>query len=896
MIIRTKILQAPSRTVSLIMILGLTLWVTNVFSQKKTAVRQPIVHVDSLPEVLFIGSLNASTELRARQLELHRVPILNIQSAESIEKSADISIADVTQRISGVSVIKNNIGLSDKTLIRGIDPKYNYTMINGLQIPSPDDRSRYISLSLFPAAMVSRLEVYKTLTADMGGGAIGGAMNIVMKDAPNETMVDVQISAGYNNLYFNRGHNYFNNRSVSNKSPEEIHGPLYSATVNDFSKDNLFFHSQAPLPNGNIQASFGKRFFDKKLGLIFSAIYQNENAGTDGFFIPQNAAPQINNLPNLTNFTNRHYDNRLTRYGLQNKWDYNINNHHRLSFFQMFSQQTDLETRFSIDTNLVQGRSLPGTGRVAQYQRSRTHLQNLYSAQVQGIHQLVEHWLLDWDIAYSIAKGLYPDWSELTATSALLLQPNGSIVKTPLILSPLTRTWLRNKEQDLSISPNLQYKSTFKQKVFTLKLGGLFREKWRSNFYNAYNFTPSITNPDGQPFIDIYHAQWLNNQPQNPLGSIGSSNTFNATEKIEAGFAQLNFKLGQLDINSGIRWENTEQQINTSINPLPGIGQQLSIQYQDWLPSLHLIYPLSTSLQLKGSYFKGITRPALYDLSFYHISYEDAAVVGNPFLKRSASDNLDLRLDYQGSKKDYLQVGLFYKAINNPFEKALLDVNDELYPIPSQGLAYTPAEQLTEQVRNFGNATIYGLELAASKTIKRFTFSANYTYSHSHIVQVKKFETREIPNDNSSNIITVSKMESRPLQGQSPHNANLVIAYSDSKMGFQAQVAMVYTSQRIFSVSGWYGLDYWQVGTIQNDFSIRQKINKSWQLFGNINHIFGNNQRVYIHQQNTDWGKGLLPGQTGPNRIQVQQEHGYASLWIGLKYKLPHKAFQQKSH
>ncbi|MFX5252967.1 TonB-dependent receptor, partial [Acinetobacter baumannii] len=79
---------------------------------------------------------------------------------------------------------------------------------------------------------------------------------------------------------------------------------------------------------------------------------------------------------------------------------------------------------------------------------------------------------------------------------------------------------------------------------------------------------------------------------------------------------------GKLDIYPGIRWESTQQEISGSVNPLPGVGPDVSIVYNDYLPSVHLNYFLSESWQIKAAYFKGIARPSLYDLSFYSINYE----------------------------------------------------------------------------------------------------------------------------------------------------------------------------------------------------------------------------------------------------------------------------------
>ncbi|MFX8805528.1 hypothetical protein ABTM67_20425, partial [Acinetobacter baumannii] len=78
-----------------------------------------------------------------------------------------------------------------------------------------------------------------------------------------------------------------------------------------------------------------------------------------------NAQPQVGNLPNLTDFMIRQYDMKGIIIGLQNKWDYVISPGNRISLLQMFVQKKDIESRFITDTSLMQGRSIPGTGRIA---------------------------------------------------------------------------------------------------------------------------------------------------------------------------------------------------------------------------------------------------------------------------------------------------------------------------------------------------------------------------------------------------------------------------------------------------------------------------------------------------------------------------------------------------
>ena len=85
---------------------------------------------DSLPEVTIKGYQDGGTVRGALRLQKAAVPIVDIVPEESIARSSDLTVADVTRRVGGLSVTTDNAGQSDHTIIRGMDPKYNYTLID----------------------------------------------------------------------------------------------------------------------------------------------------------------------------------------------------------------------------------------------------------------------------------------------------------------------------------------------------------------------------------------------------------------------------------------------------------------------------------------------------------------------------------------------------------------------------------------------------------------------------------------------------------------------------------------------------------------------------------------------------------------------------------------------
>ncbi|HXB95285.1 MAG TPA: TonB-dependent receptor plug domain-containing protein, partial [Puia sp.] len=549
---------------------------------------------DSLPEVTVRGYIEPGSAREALRLQKGAGLILDIIPEETIEKSTDLSIADVTRRVNGLSVTTDYSGQSDHTIIRGMDPRYNYTLLDGIKIPSPGDRSRYIPLSIFPADLVQRVEVYKTLTPDMEGDAIGGVVNMVLRNAPEDPLFKVRLASGYNQTFFDESYLSFNSGIVQHQSPYEIHGAGYSATGADFTKQNLAFTHKRPVPDvlGNFTA--GQRFFGRRLGVLVAADYQDIKIGTPSFFIPQNNQPGLNNSPGLTDFYLNNYSTTIIREGFHARMDYVFDPNNSIALYQLYSSQQDIESRYRVDTSLSLGRTEPGTGRITVSDRSRIHLQHLYSASLRGDHRLSAAWTVRWTTAWSVATGLYPDWSELSAGTARLENSGGGITQTPLLLDGMTRMWLRNRERDLSDYLSGDYHRRVRGHQLIVGMGGMYRNKQRDNFYNNYIFQPAITTNQGQPFTDIYHAVWTNGDgPQNPLGAVSNPNTYSASEDIGAGYLSVQWKGRRADWTAGVRYEHTRQQFVSSVDPTMSYGKEGSIRYDDWLPSTNVKYRLT---------------------------------------------------------------------------------------------------------------------------------------------------------------------------------------------------------------------------------------------------------------------------------------------------------------
>ena len=241
------------------------------FTLAKSGVKEENIRLheisSKLTDVTVVGSSNKESDNYARRLERTAEPVMNVMSAKTIQLLPDITVANALQRISGVTIEKSGSGEARYPIIRGMEKRYISTTVNGIKIPSPDNRSRYIPLDLFPSELLERLEVSKSLTPSMEGDAIGGSINLVMKDAPNKFLFQANVSTGYNNSFNSGGYDKFSPSSINKQSPAEINGSTYTATPTDFSNQHLNYSNVTRPMNTTAGLTLGNRFGkDKKFG------------------------------------------------------------------------------------------------------------------------------------------------------------------------------------------------------------------------------------------------------------------------------------------------------------------------------------------------------------------------------------------------------------------------------------------------------------------------------------------------------------------------------------------------------------------------------------------------------------------------------------------------------
>jgi outer membrane receptor protein involved in Fe transport len=823
-----------------------------------------------LDEVKVSAHANKESDQSAINTVRRSDQVLNAVSARTIEVSPDITVANVTQRVSGVSIERSNNGEGQYAIIRGMEKRYTYTLIDGFKIPSPDNKNRYVPLDIFPADIIERLEVYKSLTPSMEGDAIAGGINLVLKEAPDDFTVRVNLGAGLSQSVADRGFTNFGNNDESLRSPRIIHGDNYNASIGDFSNNPQHFNN-SKLPIGTIAGlSIGGRSADKKFGALVSLSYQNISKDTKGIFF-QTDVDAVSNAPLVTDVESRTYSTQQQRTSAIGRFDYRFDKANKINLDASYIDLAQNQYRFTSDTSLNLARTGIGQGRVTQDPRSDRNVQKVYDFSLHGDHRIADNFSINWTGIYSKATA-NEDRYQLSLITGRTLQADGSVMQQPVTVDALkgqTQTFAYNSDQDKSGYLNFVYTPEISGTKVEFSAGGMYRNKTRNSTYDEYTLGLPLSNStqtfDGNIDDNTFVVSTLQGTSTDPLN-------YDFTENVGAAYGQFKFAVGKLSVLGGVRYEHTSQSWLDAL-PETQLGKTGSIKYYDFLPSLNLKYALTDKQNIRASYYSAISRPNFYELIPHTSGDPDADYqeVGNPNLKHATADNYDLRYEFFPKAFDQFLAGVFYKRIVNPIE----------YSLVNSGLGYV------SEAGNFGTASNYGFELDFTKYIHNFGFRANYAYTNSQITTPKRQDFKDANGNNTFRTVD----QSRPLQGQSKNVGNVSLLYKDVKNGFDAQLSAVYTGERINSVSAYLDNDVWQKGFVTMDFSTEKKIFKNLYVYAKATNLLNTPYQLFIK---LPYPALAAPGASGQAVEYQQAGHDtfvrkdyYQQYYIiGLHYKL----------
>ena len=145
----------------------------------------------SLDEVVVMG------KSEARKIREQAMPI-SVISMSQIQGTVN-NVQDVLAKTAGITVrTMGGVGSTSRVSVRGLEGKRIGLFIDGQPM---NDNSDFIDINDIPVEMIDRIEIYKGIVpAKFGGSAVGGAVNIVIKEYPPKYL-DVNYSYGSFNTH-----------------------------------------------------------------------------------------------------------------------------------------------------------------------------------------------------------------------------------------------------------------------------------------------------------------------------------------------------------------------------------------------------------------------------------------------------------------------------------------------------------------------------------------------------------------------------------------------------------------------------------------------------------------------------------------------------------------------
>lgn len=436
-------------------------------------------------------------------------------------------------------------------------------------------------------------------------------------------------------------------------------------------------------------------------------------------------------------------------------------------------------------------------------------------------------------------------------------------------------------ERDLRLALDFKTRLSDRSK---LKFGFKFVNKTKDKEIDFYEYSPIDENGfDARAFANTTDQNTTRFMPsgryqpgtfisKNFLGSLDLDNpalfekaqvpeelagNYNARENVTSGYIRLDTRLADnLNLMGGLRVENTALRYSGTIyddetNAVSATGAETS-SYINFLPSLILKWEPRKDFMLRAGYNHSISRPKYSALvPCMNIKRGDnEVVIGNPGLKATTSQNLDLSAERYWESVGLVSAGVFYKHIDG------FIVDEIAFNREYQGNVWT---KLT-QPKNGGNAGLFGVELACQRdfgfitpAMKCIGFYGTYTYTRSRITDFN-FAGRE-------------NEKGLSLPGSPEHTANLSLFFE--KFGLSARLSFNYASAFIDEMGAEKFYDRYYDAVKYMDF--------------NISYTFGRKTRFTLYADLTNLLNQPLRYYQGSKDFTMQQEYYGVKFNGGIK-------------
>jgi TonB-dependent receptor len=647
----------------------------------------------------------AKGQLSAINQQLSSNNIVDVVSAEKMKELPDANLAESIGRLPGVS-IQRDAGEASKVVVRGLSPKFNRVTVEGVPMVSTSNSDRSIDLSLIGDDLIKGVELSKSLRPDLDADAIGGSINLTLRQAPENFHFDVSANGAYNQLGKD-WNNYKYTASLSNRFfsnslgariqlsveqkqlPSEQFGGTYSApTLYPGTTDQFYIQTQTAVLTVNQQRrnrNDGSAIFDYSSDLVDLSFYNIFSEKNDAVATSANTISFLNaaadgGFSRRYSLTDYHTEERT--HSLQSLFKFGDT---RLNISVAYTNaKTDAPSSQFPMIQLVSGIPFSSSGALINAQPSaliaamgpsspvNTWIQNF---EIYDVTLLDENYdgKMDYHVPFKLADdlsgtvsvgGKYHGVRRESAgwgTYAYFQYGNGAPFRNAIQAYFPWVNVVPSAQHGIPVQgflqPNYNY-GTF--------LDGRYALDWSASIplMNAAN---GIFN--NEPGIDYWN-----------FGPNDYQNNYASIEDTYAGYGMAEFNAldNRLTVLPGMRFEReyTKYQAyqirlnGSNANGLGGIPQYATSYRRNdlWFPSVNLKYKFTDAIQFNGAVYKSEAKPDFLQISplvLYTNPVSNSFTAQNPFLKPATAVNYDVSVSLFNNEIGLFTVGGFYKEISN---------------------------------------------------------------------------------------------------------------------------------------------------------------------------------------------------------------------------------------
>ena len=789
--------------------------------------------------VTFKINKESTTEL----VKLQRNSVTSVDgiNAETFKRTPDSKVSDVFKRVSGISVVDNKF-----VVVRGLNDRYNFALLNGLPLPSSESDKRSFSFDIFPSNMIDNLMVMKTASPDLPGEFAGGIIDINTSEPKNENTHTIQIGGSHNTIATFRN---FKTYDVESRGLPNINGTIdfqnlskqersEVAKLMDFTwstKDRL------ALPNPSIQYTLSRNIkFKKKQTLSFILTYNYQNNFNYNNIVRREFEEQATGVVKKMELNDSVFTQSVLNSGMLNLV-YKINENNTIKFKNIYSVNS--EDKVNVRNGV---RELDSDPRQWEKSTNFWYTQNNFlTNQLLGLHTIKEN-KFNWSVGYSNVKRDIPNLRRVvyrkyslnendpTEQYVAVVQQNGTI---PTAAGNMF--WSESDEKIISARYDLTI--PFKD-VNSIKIGGW--NQFRMKDFQSRNFGFSQYKPNGStfnsnllllPMDQIFSIENMgllsNGQGGFKLDEATKvDDSYNANSFLNSFYTMVDYKLDKWRFTGGVRLESYNQNFNY-IEFGSNLNRNIDTTVIDLLPSVNIIYNFNKKMKLRGSISQTVSRPEFRELApfnFYNFIL-DNITSGNPYLKRTKITNCDIRYEVYPGSGQIISLSGFYKNFDNPIET-----------INRTGTSGAPELYFSniDRSQSFGGELEFRFKLGFLSKVENHKLWDQLTL-YSNVSLIKSVV-------NMDEVIGAGG--NRPLQGQSPYIINSGLFYTNKKEDFNVTLSYNVIGPRIYIVGNQQEPSVWENGRNVIDFQLAKSY-KKFEIKLNIKDILAQ-KLIYFQDLN----------------------------------------------